>query len=649
MINNANIKSGISVPYIPAKSPDESPVYINSIRIYENGGGPMYRYTYRPDVRTTTEMLDSSIVIYGDNDCFGEREILTDGSFGDYKWINYKTFQKMCMNFAAGLQILGIQKGDTIGIYSTNCTFWQVAQFGSHYLGCVPVPVYDSLGPGAAKYIVNHSECKVIVSHKNNLSKALEILSDSQLKYVISFSDDISNENDQVLTMQKLFEMGEENKEFRPIKLLPSDIGMIMYTSGSTGVPKGCVLTHQGILAGGNGLGGMGTSVTQTDTYFSFLPLAHIYELCSQTTLICQGARTGFYSGDMRNIVPDIQALRPTIMCAVPRVFNRLYDNMQKKINELPFLQRRVIQWAIHQKNESLVSGKSPSFIIDRLLLNKFSGALGGRLRLIVNGGAPILPEVYEFCRAAITPNIIQGYGLTEISAAGCVQQCGDKNPNTVGPVAITIDLKLRKIPGMNYDPQGNPPTGEIMFRGPSLFVEYYKNPELTKEAIVDGWFATGDVGKILPDGTIQIIDRVKQLVKLSQGEYISLTSLTDIYGTSKGVANIFVYANSHHNNPVAVVIPNTEQTEKWTQKGIVDPRNDKHAINEMMDNLNQVHKSTNMRGFEKLTGIMIDLEPFSIENGLLTPSQKPMIPKLRAKYEEKLIELLKSCQSQSQ
>jgi len=593
----------------------------------------MIHYTYRPDVRTLTEMLDSSVVIYGDSECFGERAINDDGSLGEYKWISYKEFKEKCISFAKSLQALGMKRGDKIGIYSVNCIWWQVAQFGSLYAGCIPVPVYDSLGPNAASYIASHAECRVVIAHKKNVEKAIKILDDyPKLEKIITMDNFVLAKNEKLMTISDFIELGKDHELMDP-KLTKDDIAMIMYTSGSTGKPKGCVLTQEGVIAGGNGLGGMGTSVTHLDTYFSFLPLAHIYELCSQTTLLCQGARIGFYSGDMRNMMSDVQALHPTIMCGVPRVFNRVYDGMMSKINALPYVVKKTILYAIKHKNDCLLSGKRPSAVLDQLLLSKFSNVLGGRLRLIVNGGAPILPHVYEFCRAAITPNIIQGYGLTEICAAGCVQQCGDPNPNTVGPVAITIDLKLRKVPGMEYDPRAEEPTGEIMFKGPSLFREYYKNPELTKDALVDGWFATGDIGKIRKDGTIQIIDRVKQLVKLSQGEYLSITSLTDIYGTAKSVQSIYVYADSMHDRPIAVVIPENKLIEEM--------KTDQSKVKTtLLNNLNEVFVHEKLRGFEKLADILIDNDPFTIENGLLTPSQKPQINAIRNKYESKLNKL---------
>ena len=625
----------------PSSNEDESPVYINTT----NGGKYMSHYSARPDVETTTEVLDSSVVIYGDHDCFGERKVNIDGSFGPYEWINYKQFQQFSKGFGIGLSQLGIEAGDRVGIYSVNCSWWQYTQFACHYIGAIPVPVYDSLGPGAAKYIVNHSGCKAIVVHPFNVKKILEFLDETELKKVILMKQDESITDERFTTCEKVYQNGFKSIDsFQFPQLKGDDVAMIMYTSGSTGNPKGCVLTHMNIIAGGNGLGGNGTSVTHTDTFFSFLPLAHIYELASQMTLICQGAAIGFYSGSIKNMVSDIQALKPTIMCGVPRVFNKLYEAMTSKIEKLPSITKFLVKKSIELKRNSLLNDKPQSLLLDALIFTPFRDSLGGRIRLIVSGGAPIAPDVYELIRAVITPNIIQGYGLTEVSAAACVQQKNaTKNSMAVGPISIIADLKFRRVPDMDYNPKGDLPSGEIMIRGPGIFKEYYKDPEQTKSVMFDGWFATGDIGKMLPDGTIQIIDRVKQLVKLSQGEYLSLTYITDIYSKAKGVEYIYVYADSMHNHPIAVVIPTKKIIKEWEAQGFKDVCNNQQCKKEIIENMRIVAENTKLRGFERISYIILDDYEFTVENGLLTPSQKPKLSSMKNKYENKLLELYKS------
>jgi len=631
-----------SVPVEPSTSPEYGPIYINSIRIRENGSVPIATFRCSPEAQTTIDILKTVVGKWPNLDGFGERIVNPDGSFGDYQWISWKEFMDMALAFAAGLKDIGVSKGDTVGIYSYNCLHWQITQFACHFIGAILVPVYDSLGPNAASYIVHHAECKLIVTHPTKLEASLKLIgeSDTPLKSVILIANEPIPDHPEVLASRMVLEKGKQIKEFVPYSPLPEDDAIIMYTSGSTGVPKGCVLTHKSIVAGATGLGAPGCSITTSDTYYSFLPLAHIYELCSQICFMNQGVRMGFFSGSTQNLVSDLAALQPTCMLGVPRVFNKLYEKMKTNIDKLPAPKRMLVRWALKSKNDALMNDKPHSLFIDMVLFKAFRQALGGRIRLIVSGGAPILPEVYEFLRAAITPNILQGYGLTEVCAAGCLQEIGSKNPSAVGCISLPNDLRLRKVEGMDYDPNGKVPAGEIMFRGPSLFKCYHKDPKLTEDSLVDGWFATGDIGMMTSDGSIQIIDRAKQLVKLSQGEYISITSLTDKYGLAKGVANIYVYADSHHNLPIAVVIPTNEQAEEWKKKGIEDYTVSPIAVEDMMTNLGEIVKQHNLRGFEKMGAVLLDSTEFSIENGLLTPSQKPQLSKLRNKYESRLIEL---------
>jgi long-chain acyl-CoA synthetase len=196
--------------------------------------------------------------------------------------------------------------------------------------------------------------------------------------------------------------------------------------------------------------------------------------------------------------------------------------------------------------------------------------------------------------------------------------------------------MKLKRVPGTDYDPNGNPPAGELLVRGPFLFSEYYRQPELTAEAVVDGWFATGDVVRIV-DGQLQIIDRAKQLVKLSQGEYISLTTLTEIYSTASLVAFIYIYADSRHDEPLAVVVPKKEKLEEWKSQGIGDVCESEKVREELVEDLGKVYVIHKLRGFERITHLVVDTVEPTVENGMLTPSMKPQFTSLKRRYLERL------------
>jgi long-chain acyl-CoA synthetase len=302
-----------------------------------------------------------------------------------------------------------------------------------------------------------------------------------------------------------------------------------------------------------------------------------------------------------------------------------------------------IVNWAVKTKLELVSAGEEYSLFLDLLLFSQFRQLLGGRIRIIVSGGAPLLPDVYEFLRAVITPNIIQGYGATEIAAAGCVQEVGSNNPLTVGPVSIATDVKFRKVDGLHYDPNASPPSGELLFRGSSLFKGYYKNDAGTRGVFEDGWYVSGDVGTLTSDGQIQIIDRVKQFMKLSHGEFISLTALTAVYSEAAGVRSIFVFADSHHSQPVAVVVPTEIAIEDWRGRGILNLEGSESAKNEILRNLHEKAEQCNLRGYERILDIILEPVPFTQENGLAGPLLKPELAALRSKYEARLLELYNS------
>jgi long-chain acyl-CoA synthetase len=607
----------ITVPISQQVSDDESPVYRNIHCLVENGGDLMPYFRSQPDSRTMIDIMRVSSVRHPDSDCTGERVVNPDGSPGPYVYISYSEFYRRALAFGRGFLELGLERGDKIGIYSANSQWWQLTAFGASTVGLAIVPVYDSLGKDAAQYIINHSGVKAVVVSSFKFPALMQIVADiPTVGHILVTTDSIPAEaTDQIpiATCASLLRTGEAST--RPNALSrPDEVGLIMYTSGSTGTPKGCVLTQRAIVAGAAGFQCVNTGLQHRDTFLSFLPLAHIYALAVELMMYSAGTRIGFARGTVAFLLDDIKAMQPTIIIAVPRILNRVAGAMRAQVEALP----RPLRLAV-----------------DALLFTKFRAALGGKVRLIVNGGAPILKDVFDFLVATVTPNIIQGYGLTEVSAGLSVHELYPRNRETVGPSSPSCEMKLRRVPGADYDPNGSPPAGELLVRGPFLFSEYYKQPELTAEAMVGGWFATGDVVRIA-DGQIQIIDRAKQLVKLSQGEYLSLTTLTEVYSTASIVAFIYVYADSRHDEPLAVVVPKREKITEWAAEGIEDVCESERVRQDIVADLAKTHSAHGLRGFERITHLFVDTVEPTVENGLLTPSMKPQFASLKRRYLER-------------
>jgi long-chain acyl-CoA synthetase len=634
---------GRLVPTGEPGGPDESPVYRSSHCYTENGGELISTFAIQPVSFTPIELLRRSSIMHPELDCVGQRSVRADGTAGAYVWTNYRDFYAKCLAMGRALLSLGLQRGDRIGIYSSNSQYWQIASFGAYAVGMVTVPVYDSLGKGAAQYIANHAEVQVLFVSPANFEKAVAIVPELEtLKHIVVCTDGDPPEADCSLPIHSagaLLQTGaasDAQLEFSQ----PDELAVIMYTSGSLGVPKGCKLTGRNVVAGASSLAKINASIAPGDTFISFLPLAHIYGMAIELFVYATGARVGFARGPVKDLVSDIQSLQPTVIIVVPRLVNRICEAMKEKIAEKPAIARHILSWAMNQKLKALRQNQPHSVILDALLFTAFRDALGGCLRLLINSGAPILKDVFEFFCATVTPNVIQGYGLTETCCGITVQEVPAFDPTTVGSVGQGCDIKLRAVEGTFYSPAADPPSGELLVRGPVVFQGYYKQQELTDLVFTDHWFATGDVCCFTPDGEVKVIDRVKQLVKLSQGEYLSMTALNDYYGCADIAQFVFVYAHSMYDMPIAVVFPKPEKVREWQDAGIRDIRNDPRVHREINDSLARVHEQRKLRGFERIAGVLVDTVEPTIENGLLTPSMKPQYAAFKRKYEADLLAL---------
>ncbi|XP_031261184.1 long chain acyl-CoA synthetase 2-like [Pistacia vera] len=427
-----------------------------------------------------------------------------------------------------------------------------------------------------------------------------------------------------------------------------------MYTSGTTGEPKGVVLTNEVIMTEVLSIDQLfeitDKGRSEEDTYFSFLPLAHIYDQTMENYCIYKGCSIGFWRGDVRYLMDDIQELKPTIFCGVPRVYDRIYTGISNKIASGGLLSKKVYEFAYNYKLSYLEKGLPQDKAAPRLdnyVFSKIRQALGGRLQVMLSGAAPLPMHVEEFLRVTSGTPITQGYGLTE-SCGGCFTSLANVFPmmGTVGVPITTIEARLESVPEMGYDALSSMPRGEICLRGTTLFSGYYKRPDITKEVVVDGWFHTGDIGEWQPNGAMKIIDRKKNIFKLSQGEYVAVESIENIYLQCPLIASIWVYGNSFESFLVAVVVPDKKALEEWAANHLPEAVDYKSLCKNLkarkyiLDELNSTGQKHKLRGFEMLKAVYLEPTPFDIERDLVTPTFKLKRPQLLKYYQNQIDEL---------
>lgn len=623
-------KPGVSATYRNIAAVDELPTTLN-------GASTLY------------EVFEESVSKFADCPCLGWRPVGEDGTPGSFQFLTYEETRTKARNLASALANIGVSKGGKVGIYSANNVQWMLGIRAVDTISATVVPIYDSLGDSAVEYIVKHSELSVALVEPSKLANIAQVAKavTGQVKAIITTSqpqDDAAKAAVKAIEdagiAVKAWDEFLEDGAASPVEPTPpaaEDVACIMYTSGTTGVPKGVMVTQRAMVAGVAGAFTMtsqaGFTLNTGDSMISYLTLAHIFGRIIEELALASGAYIGYWRGNVKLLMEDVAALQPTVFIAVPRILERVCDTVEGKVAKGPAAARVAFNAAFNYKLFLLRQGIPHSICglgVDQIIFKKVKQALGGRVRYIVSGGAPLASHVEDFCNVCMAP-VLQGYGLTETCAASFIMLPDPRMAHTVGPPLAPTEFRFESVNELNYDATANPPKGEICIRGPMLFAGYYKDAEKTAaEFDSDGFFHTGDIGTLTPEGCLKIIDRKKNIFKMAQGEYIAVEYVESKLSRNENVEQLWVYGNSFESVLVAVVVPKPAFLAKF-DGGASDPE----AKKAMLEELTKTGKEAKLKGFEMVKAVHLDAEPFSVENDLMTPSMKVKRPQLLVHYKK--------------
>uniref|UniRef100_A0A5F9CB88 Long-chain-fatty-acid--CoA ligase n=1 Tax=Oryctolagus cuniculus TaxID=9986 RepID=A0A5F9CB88_RABIT len=577
------------------------------------GGGPQLLTHYYEDARTMYQVFRRGLSISGNGPCLGFRKPKQP-----YQWLSYQEVVDRAEFLGSGLLRHNCKASTEqfIGVFAQNRPEWIIAELACYTYSMVVVPLYDTLGPGAIRYIINTADISTVIVDKAQkaglLLEHVEKKETPGLKLIIlmePFEEALRERGKKcgvlLKSMRAVEDCGQEN-HCAPVPPRPDDLSIVCFTSGTTGNPKGAMLTHGNVVADFSG----------------FLKVTE---------------------GDIRLLSDDMKALCPTIFPVVPRLLNRMYDKIFSQADGP--IKRWLLEFAAKRKQAEVRSGivRNDS-IWDELFFKKIQASLGGCVRMIVTGAAPASPTVLGFLRAALGCQVYEGYGQTECTAGCTFTTPGDWTSGHVGAPLPCNHIKLVDVEELNYwTCKGE---GEICVRGPNVFKGYLKDQNRTKEALdSDGWLHTGDIGKWLPEGTLKIIDRKKHIFKLAQGEYVAPEKIENIYIRSEPVAQVYVHGDSLKAFLVGVVVPDPEVMPTWAQKRGIEGTYTQLCINKelkkaILEDLVRLGKESGLHSFEQVKAIHIHSDMFSVQNGLLTPTLKAKRPELREYFKKQIEEL---------
>lgn len=598
-------------------------------------------------VNNVLAMLNRTVEKYPDKDALLWKEN------GSYKKMTYKQLWERIKHFAMGLTAIGIKEDDKVAILANSGPMWTIADFAIASIGAVSVPVYPTLPTERVDYILNKTKAvATVVEDNEQLRKVMKATAPIEHKIIMSLDEKLTLADNEFsfnriekIGRDKLDQNWEETwQNFDRDRLLT-----IISTSGTTGNPKGAMLTHGNILANIEGVHFWLVELLPEDVTLSYLPVSHVFERLAGHFLPLSIGVTIGYAESIDTIADNLKEIRPTVFTSVPRLFEKVYTQVREQINSGSALKKQIFNWAIsigeerykHYVNARVDQLIAPSYLpkdlerkwklANRLVYSKIKEQLGGRLRGAVSGGGTLNADIAKFFWALDVP-IFEGYGLTETSPIITVNPMIRGKVGTVGKVLPNLEVKIAS-------------DGEVLVKGPSISKGYYDDEEETKEAFNGAWFKTGDIGELDSDGYLKIIDRKKRILVLSTGMNVAPQPIENAINESPYIAQSLV-VGENRNYVICLINPEFETLAQWAKsKGIKEESTEELCehpkVREMFEE--EVARLTkNFTNYAQPKKIVIANKEWTIETGELTPKLSLRTNIVEEKY-ERLIEAVYS------
>lgn len=566
---------------------------------------------------------------------------------GSYRELTYEDFWNRIYHTASGLAHLGIQEGDKVAILSNSNPMWGITDFAVASLGAVSVPIYPTLPSEQVAYILKNADVRLAVVENEEQRKKVQIGQDVENVIIMYPGSEFSGENEG-LSFTDLEEEGKQNLipnwEELWRRINGDQLATIIHTSGTTGNPKGVMLTHGNFLANIEAVQFWLIELRPDDLSLSYLPLSHVFERMAGHYMPFSVGTTIAYAESINTIQENLKEVRPTVLTSVPRLFEKVYAKVQEQIEQGSSIKRKIFNWAVSvgvERYETYLHAPVQDLILkdampkklqrkwkiaDRLVFQKVKTQLGGRMRGMVSGGATLNPDISKFFWALDLP-ILEGYGLTETSPVITTNPMLRAKTGTVGKVLPNLEVKIA-------------PDGEVLVRGPSVMKGYYKDTEATEEAFEGNWFKTGDIGQLDQENYLKIVDRKKRILVLSTGKNVAPQPIESAMNESNFIGQSVVLGD-RQKYVICLVNPDFENLLPWAKKnGIHSGLSEEVCQHSRVQKLieNEVNRLTKgFAKFEQPKRVVIIGKEWTIEGGELTPKLSTRTKVIEEKYKQEI------------